>query len=166
MSNIDLYYRANKALIKYIQLAENQFGHKISIPSVNFKLRGKTAGKAYLQLWQIRLNPILFRENPDAFIDEVIPHELAHLLTFQKFGKVRPHGAEWKAIMENVLSSSAKTTHSLDISSVQGRTFKYRCQCQVHLLTIRRHNKVISNKARYHCRECKQLLNFSGREDN
>ncbi|GLO59876.1 protein SprT [Vibrio sp. MACH09] len=166
MSNIDLYYYANKALIKYIHLAENQLGNKIPVPSVGFKLRGKVAGKAYLQQWHIRLNPVLFRENPLAFINEVIPHELAHLLTFQKFGKVRPHGTEWKAMMEDVLSSPAKTTHSFDISSVQGRTFEYHCQCQMHALTIRRHNKVRTNKASYHCRQCQQLLKFSGIESH
>lgn len=164
MSDIDLTYTANKALIRYITVAQNYFECHFATPSINFRLTGKTAGKAYLQHWEIRLNPILFRENPQVFIEEVLPHELAHLITFQLFGRVKPHGPEWKSVMQHVFSLAAKTTHSLDITSVQGRTYQYHCHCDDHLLSVRRHNKVQQGKATYLCRNCKQHLTLSPSE--
>ena len=60
-------------------------------------------GHRRLQSWEIRLNPVLLLENQQPFIDEVVPHELAHLLVFRQFGRVAPHGREWRWMMESVL---------------------------------------------------------------
>ena len=162
VTEIELEYLTKKALHHYISIANHYFNQRFSMPSLSFKLTGKAAGKAYLQNWEIRLNPILFKENKHAFIEEVVPHEFAHLLAYKLFGRVRPHGPEWKLIMATVFSISAKTTHSFNIQSVQGRTFEYRCQCHSHSLSIRRHNKVQRGTAKYSCRNCKQELNYIG----
>jgi len=162
MSNIELSYQAQKALYRHVTTANRYFDQTFSVPSINFKLKGKTAGKAYLHQWEIRLNPVLFVENRKQFLQEVIPHELAHLLTFQLFGQVKPHGKEWKMMMEQVFSLSAKTTHNFGMASVQGKTFQYQCPCNCYPLTIHRHNKVQKGTARYSCRECKQELVYTG----
>ncbi|WP_284191061.1 SprT family zinc-dependent metalloprotease [Vibrio zhanjiangensis] len=154
----ELCYRAQKAVVQCITIAQRHFQHSFPIPSVNYRLRGKTAGKAYLQLNQIRLNPVLFQENQQAFLHEVIPHEVAHLITYQMYGRVRPHGKEWQHIMESVFEASAQTTHNFTITSVQGKMFEYQCGCQRHQLTIRRHNKVLRNQNSYQCKLCMQTL--------
>lgn len=147
-----------------IHRASTAFQRDFSHPSINFKLRGKAAGKAYLQTNEIRINPVLFAENRQAFLDEVIPHEVAHLITFQQFGKVRPHGSEWQMVMEKIFRLPAKTTHSFEVSSVQGKTFEYLCGCETHALSIRRHNKVTRRQANYLCKSCKQPLSFTGKQ--
>lgn len=162
MENRELDYRARKALADYLSIARSHFNQTFPAPALNYKLRGKAAGKALLQNWEIRLNPVLFTENPQAFLTEVIPHELAHLITFQLYGRVRPHGAEWKSLMQQVFKLPGNTTHSLNISSVQGKTFEYRCDCTSYPLSIRRHNKVQSRQASYSCRNCRQTLAFTG----
>ncbi|WP_375752553.1 SprT family zinc-dependent metalloprotease [Vibrio sp. HN007] len=147
-----------------IHRAEIAFQRAFSQPEISFKLRGKAAGKAYLQTNQVRLNPVLFQENYQAFIDEVIPHEIAHLVTYQIFGKVRPHGHEWKMVMEKVFRIPAKTTHSFEVASVQGKTFEYKCRCECYPLSIRRHNKVLRQQANYMCKSCRQPLVFTGKQ--
>lgn len=57
-------------------------------PKISYQQRGTTAGTAWLQDWEIRLNPVLLLENGQEFIDEVVPHELAHLLVYKQFGRV------------------------------------------------------------------------------
>ncbi len=162
MIDSELEYRVLKAMTNAIQLAERAFHRSFVVPSLNFKLRGKAAGKAYLQLNEIRINPTLFLENQQAFLEEVIPHEVAHLITYQVYGRVKPHGREWQGVMEAVLGIPAKTTHSFEVKSVQGKTFEYRCDCSTYPLTIRRHNKVLRNQATYSCKQCRQTLSYTG----
>nr|WP_277815797.1 SprT family zinc-dependent metalloprotease [Vibrio rumoiensis] len=142
----------------YLQKAEQALECEFAIPTYNFKVRGKVAGKAYLHLWQIRLNPTLLLENQEAFLQHVIPHELAHLITFHQFGRVKPHGKEWQFIMLNVFHIPAQTRHTFDVSSVQGETFLYQCQCRQHELSIRRHNKIQRQQMQYHCTACQSQL--------
>lgn len=101
---------------------------------------------------------MLLLENQQAFIDEVVPHELAHLLVWKHFGRVAPHGKEWKWMMESVLDVPALRTHRFELDSVRKNTFPYRCQCQQHQLTVRRHNRVMRGEATYRCVRCGDVL--------
>lgn len=144
------------------QLAEQHYQRRFSMPGLNYKVRGVKAGCAYLERNEIRLNPILLVENQKEFIHQVIPHELAHLLVFQLFGKVKPHGKEWRRLMQEVFQLEPKSCHQFDVSRVAGKTYAYRCGCQTHALSIRRHNKIQKQNARYHCRKCQQRLCWMG----
>ncbi len=131
------------------------------LPVLSFKQRGQTAGTAHLQKWEIRLNPILLAENGTSFIDEVLPHEYAHLLVYALYGRVQPHGKEWQQMMEYVMNLPAKRTHQFDTtrsSTKQYRRFTYQCDCQIHQLTAIRHNRFQQGKAQYHCRQCGEIL--------
>lgn len=143
-----------------IKLANKSLNKRFSTPKVTFNQRGKIAGSAHLQKWELRFNPILLAENPQAFLQQVVPHELAHLIVFKLFGRVRPHGREWQTIMRTIFNVEPQTTHNFDISSVQSASFIYYCDCSEYPLTIRRHNKVLRGQASYHCRKCKQRLQF------
>jgi len=127
-------------------------------PQVCYQQRGAIAGSAWLEKNEIRLNPVLLLENQQSFIDNVIPHELAHLLVWQHFGRVAPHGKEWKWMMQTVLGVSPRRTHSFSIQSVQAKTFPYHCLCQQHQLTVRRHNRVMRGETQYRCTRCGEQL--------
>ncbi|WP_323839765.1 SprT family zinc-dependent metalloprotease [Photorhabdus africana] len=127
-------------------------------PTINYRQRGTTAGSAYIKNWEIRLNPVLLIENQQAFIDEVVPHELAHLLVYRYFGKVPPHGKQWRWMMEEVLNVPANRTHKFKIDSVRSQTFTYYCNCQQHELTLRRHNKILRGESHYICQKCGEKL--------
>ncbi|ELQ6168891.1 SprT family zinc-dependent metalloprotease [Cronobacter dublinensis] len=127
-------------------------------PKLVYQQRGTAAGTAWLESYEIRLNPILLMENLQAFIDEVVPHELAHLLVWKHFGRVAPHGKEWKWMMESVLGVPARRTHQFELDSVRANTFPYRCRCQQHQLTVRRHNRVMRGETQYRCVHCGDTL--------
>ncbi|PKG40652.1 SprT family zinc-dependent metalloprotease [Psychromonas sp. Urea-02u-13] len=139
--------------------AECFFVRAFERPTYLFNQRGRAAGTAHLQRNLIKINPILFINNKEEFFQQVIPHEVAHLITFQLYGNVRPHGKEWQSVMVAVFQRPALTTHQLDINDVIGKQFHYRCACTTHTLTIRRHNKVLKGN-HYKCKLCQSLLTF------
>lgn len=152
-----LHWQVNRKLSACLRLAEEYFQCKFARPTVSYNVRGVKAGVAYLQQWEIRLNPILLLENQQAFIDEVVPHELAHLLVYQRFGRVAPHGKEWQMVMKEVFHLAAKTHHQFAVASVQGETYPYRCACQLHYLSKRRHLNILRGTT-YFCKKCKCQL--------
>ena len=87
--------------------ANLKLGRNYPEPKLSYTQRGTSAGTAWLESYEIRLNPVLLLENSEAFIEEVVPHELAHLLVWKHFGRVAPHGKEWKWMMESVLGVPA-----------------------------------------------------------
>lgn len=139
--------------------AECFFDRAFERPTYLFNQRGRAAGTAHLQRNLIKINPILFKNNKEEFFQQVIPHEVAHLITYQLYGKVRPHGKEWQYVMQEVFKRPALTTHQLDIKEVVGKLFTYQCACTTHQLTIRRHNKV-QQGAEYRCRACQGALSY------
>ncbi|MEM6162321.1 SprT family zinc-dependent metalloprotease [Erwinia sp. P6884] len=147
-----------RALREKLQLANQRLERHYPEPALLYQQRGTAAGTAWLQNWEIRLNPVLLMENQEAFINEVVPHELAHLLVWKHFGRVAPHGKEWKWMMESVLGVPARRTHQFAIASVRSRTFPYRCRCQQHQLTVRRHNRILRGESEYRCVSCGELL--------
>lgn len=157
-------YQLSKKTAQLIDIANQHFQRRFPIPQVDVDMRGKAAGKALLQLNTIKLNKVLFAENQQQFIDEVLPHELAHLITHQVFGRVKPHGKEWQYVMVKVFGIKPERTHTMDVSSVQGKTFEYQCGCRSYPLSIRRHNKVLRKESQYSCRSCGVELAFTGKQ--
>ncbi|ACY83128.1 conserved hypothetical protein [Edwardsiella piscicida] len=148
-------------LRRCLSLAEQRLNQPLPLPQIDYRQRGTVAGTAWPQQWQIRLNPVLLQENGQAFIDSVIPHELAHLLVYRRFGRVAPHGREWRWMMAEILGVEPQRTHRFSVDSVRGRTFTYRCACQQHQLTLRRHNRVQRGESSYRCRQCGAALSFT-----
>jgi SprT protein len=162
----DLIARCEEALSLRLQQAEQALQQSWPRPALRYTQRGKAAGTAHLQRWEIRLNPLLLVENQALFLHEVIAHELAHLLVFARHGRCAPHGHHWQVMMQQVFGLAPRVTHRLDISTLQGPLFPYRCGCQEHRLSLRRHNKVQRGQSRYLCRHCGQILRSEAATDS
>jgi SprT protein len=139
-------------------IASQKLATDFAIPSIGFNQRGKIAGSARLQSNQLRFNPVLLADNLETFLDEVIPHEICHLLAFRLYGKVRPHGKEWKNLMSQIYGLCGNTYHKFDVSKVIGNTFTYKCLCGPLQLSTRRHNKVLRRQVIYSCIRCGEKL--------
>lgn len=116
-------------------------------------LRGRAAGKIeFHHAWRNRISRIRIRFNleaarlsPEHMLNDVIPHEVAHLVVFLTYRakRVQPHGEEWQQICRQ-LGGSAEVTHQLQLERVRRhRRWLYRdSQGQEHILTTVRHNRL------------------------
>ena len=111
-----------RSLRENLAKANLKLGRHYPEPVLVYQQRGTSAGTAWLEKNEIRLNPVLLLENQQAFIDEVVPHELAHLLVWKHFGRVAPHGKEWKWMMESVLGVPALRTHRFELVKIPSPT--------------------------------------------
>ena len=69
-----------------VQLASRSLSVDLALPTITFNQRGKIAGCARLQTNELRFNPVLLADNYQAFIDEVVPHEVSHLVAYALYG--------------------------------------------------------------------------------
>lgn len=142
-----------------ITKANRFFGHAFSMPTYNFKQRGKAAGTAHLQRNELRFNAFMYQQRPDEFLNSVVPHEVAHIIVYQIYGlSVRPHGKEWQAVMRKVYNLSPDRTHTFDVPPPK-QSFQYQCDCQTHQFTKLRHNKTLRG-TEYICKRCHCILKF------
>jgi SprT protein len=155
-------FTAQQSLTLGMSKAETFFQRSFDPPELTFNQRGNIAGTAHLQKNIIKLNPVLLADNLEQFCHTVIPHELAHILVFQMHGRVKPHGQEWRAMMQNVFTLPPHVKHQMDVTKTQGKTFKYQCGCAKIDLSVRRHNKVVRRQQEYVCRKCNTLLSYVG----
>lgn len=128
-------------------------------PLVLFDLRGRAAGQVRYGIrepWVIRYNPVLMRANAADFLVTTVPHEVAHLIAYAKYGaRIRPHGPEWQSVM-HLFGVVPERCHRYDLSDVPGRSlrqFDYHCTCRDHRLSSIRHNRILAGRA-YICRHC------------
>ncbi len=103
----------------YIQIAEKHYKNKFPRPSIQWSLKGTTAGKANAGEEKIWFHPQLMRENFDTYLNQTVGHEVAHLVQYWEFGYENnpSHGSKWRNVMY-VFRLPAKRCHNYDTSKV------------------------------------------------
>jgi len=161
----------------YSSLAKAEDFYKCTFPlgEVLFNLRGRAAGQVRfpihsqkVDLPEIRFNPHLLNIYGEEFINEVVPHECAHLVVYRLYQlkkykskiKPKPHGTEWQFVMQEIYGLKPKVTHTFEVKASTMKRFPYSCACdgKLHQLTIIRHNKVLKQASNYLCRRCGEKL--------
>ena len=152
----------NQKVKECIAKAEARFGRTFKYPTIDYKLRGVAAGRAYYYGNHIKLNPVLLHENRETFIKQTVPHEVAHLIAFQVYGsRIRPHGKEWASVM-NLFGCPANRCHSYDVTPAHTRkTYEVKCGCKTHSVTSIRYNRMVKGISSYKCVYCKQTLRLA-----
>lgn len=143
--------------------ARRELGVATQPPEIRFDLRGQSAGQARCDAGArgvVRFNPWLLLRHGEEFIDQTVPHEVAHWLTFTRFGRrARPHGPEWRELMV-LFGAEPRRCHDYSLEDVPHRrvsSHSYHCTCQEHRLSAVRHNRVRKGQT-YLCRRCGQPL--------
>ncbi len=132
-------------------------------PEVWCDLRGKCAGQAHFGRGGLRFNPVLYAENRRDFLEEVVPHEMAHWLVHHlaEGHLAKPHGREWQLVMRRLFGLIPRTTHRFDTERASPAPYRYACGCREHAFTARRHALAAAGNG-YRCRHCAQTLVYLG----
>jgi len=154
----------SQAVDAFYTVAENHYGQPFKRYPISLRLKGATAGKAFLGR-EMRFNRVLFMENKAEFLARTVPHEIAHMIAHDLYGKVKPHGHQWKAVCINIGMKDVKRTHSYDVSNSvnrRPRPYTYRCGCKDWDMTANMHRKMSVFGRGRHCKACKQSLVYVG----
>ncbi len=153
----------------YLSLAApllRQHGRTTPAVRVRYDLKGRSAGQVRWRAGEppwIRYNLAMASLQPEAFINETPPHEVAHVVVGCCFPSARPHGPEWQSVMAHFGIEDASRCHvfmpAADQLSRQ-RRWLYRCSCSDHRLSSTRHNRAQHAGIEYRCRDCGDILTW------
>lgn len=136
-------------------------------PTVHYYDNRQDAGRAYYQRHSIELNLPMLRDNPTEFLTQTVAHELAHLVKYHATRSTeRPHGREWRRIMEHWFGVPASRCHNFSTESSNIRRqqrWVVSCSCPDHTeITTARRNSMLFKGRRYHCRRCGDQIHLTG----
>ena len=139
----------------YLEKAAGIWGRKFDVGNIAVGLRGRAAGQACYTSLDIKYNERLFLENSQKFVDDTVPHEVAHIIVFQLFGpNVAGHGKEWKDVMQ-ALGKAPNRYHSFSTVNTgihAGKRFVASCGHRIFLLSPSQ------AKSDRYCKDCKRSL--------
>jgi len=149
-------------IVDCLAIAKAHFKMNFDMPSIEYYSKGTCAGKANALIWCVKLNETLLKENTDHFINQTVPHEVAHLIANQVYGfSIKSHGKEWKFVMR-LFGLSPDIYHKYDVTNVRVRNVKreyaYKCNCRIAMLTSIRHKRSMQGHGFYVCKDCKSKL--------
>lgn len=129
----------DSAMRSVAELVGEEFASQIEVVW-NARMRS-TAGRASWPSCKVELNPKLV-ELDLAEVRRTLLHELAHLVAYQRAGKLRivPHGAEWQLACAQLGIPGERATHQLALPTrQQRRRWFYRCPvCSEGMARVRR----------------------------
>lgn len=148
-----------------IALARQKFqGYAYApMPSIVFTELGKQAGRAYGS-YRLEYNLTVFASDPERFINETIPHEIAHTVCFHT-GMDKGHGRNWKAVCR-MLGGNAQRCYT-----AQNIEFKHKRKVTEYLhigkcgtevwVSKQRHNAMMKDGREYRVTATKSPINAS-----
>lgn len=156
LSESDIQAVVEQAMF-YINKAISFYPSPIQVPEIAFNMKGKMPSKTNFKAGKISFNPVLLLENWDAFMLDVIPHEVAHYVSMSVWGeKIQAHGPEWCAVMKH-FAVSPHASYDFDTVNAErnqeGRHI-HSCGCGVHLVSAAANEE--HRKAPRHCKDCDQ----------
>lgn len=151
--------------------AEKYFGKSFRRPeTILWKTRGTSAGYADYSVGKklIMFQLAIAERDWDEFINETVPHEVAHYVQLQQFPYSKAHGKEWQRIMTEVMGIPATTCHQVSTEGLytprNTTKYEYSCGCKgkVHKVSSVIHNRMTKKGRSYRCQNCYAPIKFLG----
>lgn len=146
-----------------IEQAGQYYSRSFPQPTVYINISGADAGQALPERNILRFNPIFLVNANTDYLEQIVAHEVAHLVAFHLFGKnIRPHGKEWAGIMKKVFGLPPIRCHNYDLSVTGRYPYVYKCNCldKQNFFSVVRHRRACRGTI-YMCRSCGDKLQYS-----
>jgi SprT protein len=148
--------KISEKLNELIEACNAQF-RGFNFSDVKFSMNGRltsTAGRAFLQEGRLEFSKTLYTQNVEAFLNDTVPHELAHIVAFRVFGD-KGHGVHWKHVM-NFLGFEPTRCHSYAVQKRStAKVYKYVCKCEGKTHEVSAQRQAWINKGKmYQCTTC------------
>jgi len=147
VQQISLKNEIDEKVLECLCKAEGVFKRTFPMIPIYYDLTGRVAGQHCRRDGRnyFRVNWTLFVQNKEHYIEQTVPHEVAHYITGVVFPFAKSHGREWKSVMERVFGRPSDRCHSYDVSATKRKRYGYdwNCGCKVHHLTVQKHNKIL-----------------------
>ena len=119
----ELKAAAQRTANAYARIANKRLGCNLPYPvPVDFDLceiKPKAAGQAHSMPLKINVNMVIFEDNVQEVLNQVVGHEIAHLVVYDRFNHrgldADGHGAEWHEAMRKLGLEPLKY-HHMDVS--------------------------------------------------
>lgn len=149
------------------QKAESVYGRKFQRCKIkcDIKANANKAGTAQvLPERLIRINPRLFRQNPTHILETTCPHEVAHIVAFDLYGREGwGHGPKWKSVMRNIGLAPDRCHNLVTPSLISKQIYECsRCQKQA-AVSPKIHNRVQNKLASFNSCRCGGSFGYLGR---
>lgn len=140
-----------RELVDYC-LAEYNINNKVDV-LFNARLTG-CVGRAkywhYRKVGSVEFSTQLWSRINDEERENTIIHEVAHIIAFIVYGKVKPHGWEWQSIHRKLGSEPRRTCDNIDTAGITRKVKKFNIECDFcgynwvlsQTLITRRENKI------------------------
>ena len=119
----DVQERIRVRVQECLDISQRSFKRPFEFPTIRYDKRGQAAGEASHKDWSINLNRVLLLENLEDMIENIVPHEIAHLINSEVYRsrgyrRPSPHGSSWRSIMWSY-GLVPERCHHYDTSSVK-----------------------------------------------
>jgi SprT protein len=157
-------------LVKYNKIIKKEFGFTIKT-SVVLNLEAYTfvaeAGSYDDGSHEIRLHKKLYKEYRNKYVNDVLPHEFAHLVVYELNKKRRKkytdHGKFFKEVCSLLQPRKRKReiVYAKVLEGKQENFYIYRCDCSHDYIFSEKLHKEILDGAEYYCPQCKKIMKFN-----
>jgi SprT protein len=149
--------QCQQKLVELQNKAEAIFGVRFDIELKLNKRLTSTAGRAFYHQNLLELSQKLLQENFTEFLNDTIPHEFCHLLSYKLYAEAgKGHGQQWKATML-AMGYEPKRCHNYAVQKHAAKTAKFTCGCMVHEITPQRKAWMTRGKV-YSCVKCGNVI--------
>ena len=130
------------------EIAQRLYGVNLNVVRIHFNLKGRVAGWAQQRggIYTCRFNyDMISRGDPAALrdmLEEVVPHELAHIVCYMRRELGRNHDAGWQRVCR-ALGGTGDRTHDTEVVYGKGTTYEYTTDRGHKVRMSDRHHKKV-----------------------